>query len=175
MLKLVRLTFFLSVVAIIGYYVAEAQDESEKKASVSATKSRKKNISKNVCYKRRFNGGMLLFTSKEVTMQTKEDIFLSGIKASFTKNGKTVSIESGKCDLKPKLKKAYLQSNVIVKSADTTCCTESAVVDFSASMIFGKSKVTGMNARGSFVSDGFSVDKDGIINLKNVEIKGKKR
>ena len=174
MLKFVRLSFLFSIVAIVGYYVAQAQEESEKKASVSQERAKKKNTSKNVCYKRRFNGGALLFTSKEVILQTKEDIFLSGIRASFTKNGKTVSIESGKCNIKTKSKKAYLQCNVIVKSAETTCCTESAVVDFSEQKIFGTSKVTGMNARGSFVSNGFSIDKDGIIKLKNVEIKGKK-
>ncbi len=172
MFKFIRLSITTIFFTLAGYYFVQAEDG---KKVTKGMKSEKRNIVKKVSYKRKFNGGILLLTANEVIQKTKENLLLSEIRASFDKKGKNVTIESGKCDLRMNEKKAYLRSNVIIKSADATCCTESAVVDFSAHTIYGNSKVTGMNARGSFISNGFSIDKDGVIELKSVEIKGKKK
>ena len=110
----------------------------------------------------------------EVVERTKEHIFLYGIKAKYEKNGKVVSLESNKCIISINGKKALLQQNVMIQSADVSCCTSNALVDFSAHTITGKDKVTGTSARGSFISDGFYIDKEGIIKLKKVELKIKK-
>ncbi len=107
-------------------------------------------------------------------MRTKEKLVLSEIKASFTKDKKDITIKCGSCVLDLKERKAHLSENVIIKSVNMTCCTASAWVDFMAQTITGKDKVTGTGARGSFISDGFSVDKEGIIKLKKVTVKGKK-
>ncbi len=173
-LKLVKLLFLAITTISVGYYVALADSKKEQKAGAATSNSEKQNVTKKVAYKRRFNGGILLLTAEEIVLRTKEKLVLSEIKASFRKGNKDTTIECNVCNLDLKEKKAYLQDNVIIKSMDMTCCTEDALVDFMAQTITGKAKVTGTGARGSFISNGFSVDKEGVIKLKNLTVKGKK-
>ena len=170
--RLVKLLFLAIATTFVGYYVALA--DNEKAQNAGASDSEKKNVTKKVAYKRRFNGGILLLTAEEIVLQTKEKLVLSDIKASFSKGSRDTTIECNTCNLDLKDKKAYLHGNVIIKSMDVTCCTEGAVVDFMAQTITGSAKVTGTGARGSFISNGFSVDKEGVIKLKNIAVKGKK-
>lgn len=160
------------VTTLVGYYVALADNPKEQKTINSNDEDN--NVTKKIAYKRKFNGGILLLTADEVVLRTKEKLVLSKIKASFTKDKKDITIECSSCALDLKERKAHLSENVIIKSMDMTCCTASALVDFMAQTITGKAKVTGTGARGSFISDGFSVDKEGIIKLKKVTVKGKK-
>ena len=154
--------------------MTQAQGE-QNKVDVGGNKTETNgNITKNICYKRKVNGGVLFLTAKEVVTRSKEELVLSGIKANFKKNDKNITIECEQCNLQTAQKKAYLSRNVRIKSDDTTCCTERAVVDFAENAIFGDSKITGVNARGSFASNGFSIDKEGVIKLKEVKVKGKK-
>ena len=173
-LKLVKVLFLAMATMSVGYYVALADSEKGQKAGTAASSPEKKNITKKVAYKRKFNGGILLLTAEEIILQTKEKLVLSEIKANFTKGKKDIAIECNECNLDLKEKKAYLQGNVIINSMDMTCCTEGAVVDFVAQTITGSAKVTGTGARGSFIANGFSVDKEGLIKLKNIAVKGKK-
>ena len=174
MFKFIKLMVLLLVFVSVGYYMTQAQGGQNKVGVTDNKCSPKGNVTKNICYKRKVNGGILLLTAKEVVTRSKEELVLSGIKASYNKDGKNITIECEQCHLQTAQKKAYLQRNVRIKSDDTTCCTESAVVDFAENAIFGNSKITGVNARGSFVSTGFSIDKEGVIKLKEVNVKGKK-
>ena len=163
-------SFVLAVITtIVGYTIAQSNTSQNKSVAKKI-----ENKTKDVSYKRRFNGGILTLKADEVVERTKEHIFLYGIKAKYEKNGKVVSLESNKCIISINGKKALLQQNVMIQSADVSCCTSNALVDFSAHTITGKDKVTGTSARGSFISDGFYIDKEGIIKLKKVELKIKK-
>ena len=131
----------------------------------------KRNITKNICYTKQFNGGKLTLTAAEVSLKSKDKLVLSNISANFSKNGRSILIESGECDLNLKNQKAYLRKNVLIKSPDATCNTNSAVVDFVSDSIYGNSKITGTRAGDSFTSDGFIIDKNGVIKLKHATIK----
>lgn len=172
--KLVKLLFIAIITTSIGYYVALADGKNEQKSEETTSESSKQNVTKKVAYKRRFNGGILLLTAEEIMLRTKEKLVLSEIKASFSKGNKNITIECNTCNLDLKEKKAYLKDNVRINAMNMTCCTEKALVDFKAQTITGNTKVTGTGARGSFVSNGFSVDKEGVIKLKNITVKGKK-
>lgn len=172
--KLVKLLLLAVITAFVGYYVALANNQKEQKTEITDSGSEDNNVTKKIAYKRRFNGGVLLLTAEAVILRTDEKLVLSEIKASFNKNEKNITIECGRCNFDLKGKKAYLQENVIIKSMDITCCTGSALVDFTEQTITGKAKVTGTGARGSFISDGFSIDKEGVVKLKKVTVKGKK-
>lgn len=172
--KMIRLLFLAITTISIGYYVALADSKKEQKSEATTYTSEKQNVTKRVAYKRKFNGGILLLTAEEIVLSTKEKLVLSEIKANFSKGNKNITVECNTCNLDLKEKKAYLHDNVIIKSMDMTCCTEGALVDFIAQTITGNEKVTGTGARGSFISNGFSVDKEGVIKLKNITVKGKK-
>ena len=167
--KFVKFIFLLSITGTIGYYVVHSQENSksdEVKSSIT-----KENSTDKIKYTKEFKGGILNLTATKADLKSQNNIHMKEMKAVFNKNGKTIVIESCECYLKMKEQKAYLKKNVHIKSADTACDTEYAVIDFPTNSISGDSKMVGTRSGTNFVSNGFFMDENGIIKLKRATIK----
>lgn len=167
--KFVKLILSFSVVFVIGYCVVQNNSTpivEQIKHSVIET-----NATKQIKYSKQFRGGTLDLRAASAKLLPQDKVLLTGMKAFFCKDGRVLTINCGECCLNSNEQKAYLSKCVCIKSPDTICNTDRAVIDFPNNSISGDSKMSGRRAGVDFVSDGFFMDERGMIKLVRASMK----
>lgn len=166
--KLVKLVFLMLMTAVVGYFIVSKNSDAP---HTNINSLLEKNSTQNIVYTKKLNGGLLTLSAAEVSVRSKDEISLLKVKAKFEKDKETTTIEGGKCIINFVKKDANLTDNVMIKSSDITCTTESATIDLVKNSIYGDSKITGTKGGYKITSDGFFIDQQGSIKLKHAKIR----
>ena len=167
--KLIRFVLFSLLILAFGYYIV--QNQNTDKTSKPATLNYELNSSDSIKYIKKFKGGILTLSAQKSKLLNPNHIILDNMTAVFQKDGKEVVISGKICNLKMNEKKAYINNNVIIKTLNTTCNTNIAIVDFLNNTLYGNSKIDGIRSGTNFTANGFSLNENGMIKLKHAVIK----
>ncbi len=167
--KLIRIVLFSLLISTFGYYIVQNQNTDK---NLQQTKLyHDLNSSNSIKYVKKFKGGILTLSAQKSKLITPNHILLDNMIAVFKKDGKEVIISGKVCNLKMNEKKAYINNNVTIKTLNTTCNTNFAIVDFLNNALYSNSKINGRRSGSNFVADGFSLNENGIVKLKHAVIK----
>jgi hypothetical protein len=128
-------------------------------------------LGKSISFTKALGSGFLTITAANAEQPKQNSITLSNVHASFKKGKKLVVVDCQHCEFKPESRKAFLKGKVNIKSGDTTCSTNSAVVNFANNSVSSDSGVSGRKAGTKFTANGFFVDDQGKIVLRKAKIK----
>lgn len=165
--KLIKSLIFLTLIGGVSFYVASNTNDHKDKVT---QKQNLENSAKLIKYTIKFRNGILNLEAEKASIEDFSNISLKNMIANFSKDCKNIKIVAGKCDLKTKLKKAYLSEKLNVTSDEMNLITESAIIDWENGTISGNSKISGVKNSVKFTADGFSVKEDGKILLKHAKI-----
>lgn len=166
--KLIKSLIFLTLIGGVSFYIASNNNDHKDKVT---SRQNLENSAKLIKYTIKFRNGILNLEAEKASIEDFSNISLKNMIANFSKDCKNIKIVAGKCNLKTKLKKAYLSEKLNVTSDnEMNLVTESAIIDWENGTISGNSKISGVKNNVKFTADGFSVKEDGKILLKHAKI-----
>lgn len=167
--KLIRIVLFSLLILTSSYYVLQNQNVNNQ--SENAKLTHELNSSNRIKYVKKFKGGILTLSAKKSKLINPNHILLNNMTAVFQKDGKEVVISGKSCNLKMNEKKAYINDTVVIKTLNTICNTNFAIVDFLNNSLYSNSKVNGVRSGSNFIANGFSINENGVVKLKQAIIK----
>lgn len=167
--KLIRFVLFSLLILVSSYYITHNQNINS--PLKTAQLNQKLNSSENIKYVKKFKGGILTLSAQKSKLVNTNYIKLYNMTAVFKKDGREVEISGQNCDLKLDEKKAYINKNVIVKTLNTICNTNFAIVDFLNNALYSDSPINGVRSGTNFIANGFSLNENGVVKLKHAIIK----
>lgn len=167
--KLIRIVLSLLLILTTSYYIVQTQNSA--KSPENSNLTQELNSSKCIKYVKNFKGGILTLSAQKSKLISPNHILLNNMTAVFKKDGKEVVISGKSCNLKMNEKKAYINNNVIIKTLNTTCNTNFAIVDFLNNSLYSNSKINGIRSGTNFIANGFSLNENGVVKLKHAVIK----
>jgi hypothetical protein len=114
--------------------------------------------------------GSITITTKRAAIKNLDRIILSDVSLFVSRGQKNLTINAQNCELEPKKKKAQLSGNILIVSPDFSAKTRMVSIDWLKGTISGNSRIDGQKDNMKFTADGFSVKKNGKIELKHARI-----
>jgi hypothetical protein len=154
---------------VVTFYVIKVQNTGD---DVTGIKELSTN-GQSITFRRSVNGQLVIVKADRARLGTGGTVRLENVRATLKKRDGEMFMNCDVCIFDKKRKKAYLSKNVIIKSTDFCCNTESVVVDFVSNSITGNSKLHGTKTGMRFTSSGFCIRPDGRITMNRMKIKGR--